>query len=212
MSFEADELKDKISSALRELDGKTGAIALEPKDTSYDAVDMFLLEKRGNTGTTEDWSLHLLQDTIAKAHSFHPVKVLWYCSLFCDAFKETFSDASRALDSDLLKCCKYVPLVPHSETEFSFERPTSTAAWKELERVANLLGFTWPDDFSSKQNSELQDLVNDNELVIPLTANGTPRKLTKGVVGNALLLKDATEKVKLQCNVIFDVVNTWDNV
>ena len=212
MTFESDELKDKFSGALLKLDGKTGSIALEPKDTSYHAVDMFVLEKQGTTGTIEDWSLHMLQDTIAKTHSFHPVKVLWYCSLFCDAFKETFSGAPPILDSDLLKCCKYVPLIPQSETNFSFENPTSTAVWKELERVSALLDFTLP-DFSSKRNTlqEMQDLVEAKNLVIPPTTNGTPRKLTKPVVGNALLLENAAEKVKLQCNVIFDVVNTWDS-
>lgn len=198
-------LKDVLVRALRDLNGTAGAIALEPKDPKYDAVDMFVLEKVGVIRTA-GWSLHLIQDTIFKTRSFHPVKALWYCSLFCDAFKEVFPTAGT-LHGDLLKCRKYIPLVPHAGPIFGFDNPTSTTPWEELDRVANLLDFSWPKEFSSRKGV-LQGVVKRDKLKIPLCADGKPRKkLTKIEVGNALLLNEATKKVKHQCQVIFDIVN-----
>jgi len=143
VGFATHQLKEAMKTAASELHGKSGGIALEPLDASFDAVDMFVLESNANT-----FSLYLLQDTIAKKHSFHPVKVLWYCSIFCDVCKEILQSSEQE-DSDLLKRCKYVPIVPRAEA-FSFEEASGSSTWKEIERVKALVGCDCPEDFQAK--------------------------------------------------------------
>lgn len=207
--FESEtELRMMFTNAITELGSKAGAIALEPKSDSFDAVDMFVLEKRegGAIKITGDWSLYLLQDTISKKHSLHPVKVFWYCSLFCDAFEKIYTNENQ---DDVLKCCQYIPIVPQDEKTFSFKGETSSSNWAELERVATLLNFQWPGALI-EQSPDLESVVQQNALEIPPLASGKKRKLSKSVVGNALLLGTAKEKVQEECQVIFDVVRTWE--
>ena len=211
MPFETDNLQDTLKTVLNNLkclqpeDGTEVAIALEPKATSFDAVDMFVLVKERGTGSEKDWCLYLLQDTIARKHSLHPVKVLWYCALFCEAFNQVV--LSSASKESILKCCKYVPVVPQEKKgKFAFEEPVSNSLWAEVEQVATLLNVTWPDGFPGKK-TYLKTLVEKKGLKIPPTASGNVRQLNKGVVGRVLLLEEATAKVTQQCHVIFDVLN-----
>lgn len=212
IDFATNKLKDKLKEAFGALSAKARAIPLQPLDTSFDAVDMFLLVRTATTGSCTDFTLYMIQDTIAKKHSFHPVKVLWYCSLFCDVYKEIFPTV-ETMDSDLLNCCKYVPIVPKRDP-FSFETATSTSGWNEVRRVKDLLGFQWPDDFQNQLSANSPDWEHvqmSHNLTIPRKTRGDERSLTKAVVGNALLLKesDATARVEQACDVIFDVVPTW---
>lgn len=212
MPFETKNLQGALRDALNKLKdlqpelGKTKvAIALEPEATSFDAVDMFVLVKESGEGTEEDWSLYLLQDTIARKHSLHPVKVLWFCHLFCVAFqKEVLSTESKVL---ILKRCKYVPVIPQEKKgPFAFDEPVSNSVWAEVEEVASLLNFTWPPGFPGNK-TYLQALVDEKKLKIPLTTSGNARQLNKAVVGSALLLEVARGKVAEQCQVVFDVLN-----
>ncbi|CAB9525984.1 expressed unknown protein [Seminavis robusta] len=205
ISFETDKLQDELGRALLLLCDKAGAVALEPIETSFDAVDMFVLgKKEGTTETIEDWSLHMIQDTISKTHSFHPLKVLWYCSVFSKAFQEKFQNAK----GDPLMCCNYVPVVPEKEKTFTFKKATGDLTWDELDGVEKLLGdFTWLPEFSSttfkSKKPNWEAVVKNHSLVIPLNANGTKRQLNRRVVGNALLPE--TEKVEHMSQVIFNV-------
>ena len=205
--LETGKLQAELKSAFNKLLGGTGAIALEPKDASFDAVDMFVLEKNKTGGTFEDWSLYLIQDTISKTHSFHPVKVLWYCSIFFDVFRDLFPEDKLATDANLLQRCKYAPVVPRAGKEFSFKAPTSSLSWNELERVGKILDFEWPEEI--EQPSNYKDFVEKRALDIPITASGKSRKLTKSVVANALICESAANKVEDHCEVIYDVVHTW---
>ena len=209
--FETRELQGAFQKALAvlkagELEGDAAAIALEPKDTSFDAVDMFVLVKAGQDGVAGDWRLYLLQDTISKEHSLHPVKVLWYCALFCDAYRLVF-DSDDDDDEHLLQCCKYVPVVPEKKRNFAFKKPVANSNWNEVERVAKVLGYEFPGDYSGNKEY-LEKLICDRKLEIPSTASGRPNKK---VVGNALLLQDpmadAPAKVSQLCHVIFNVLD-----
>lgn len=167
LQFETEMLLTTLEKAFEKLKVEDGvsAIALEPKDTSCDAVDMFALVKKGQTGTTKDWCFYLLQDTISRDHSLHPVKVLWYCALLCDAYKKVFLSSSEeendggeedespleSVAKSLLKCCKYVPVVPQQERKFAFKKPVANSNWNEVERVATLLGYEFPKDFSGNK-------------------------------------------------------------
>ncbi|KAG7351765.1 hypothetical protein IV203_007813 [Nitzschia inconspicua] len=209
--FETDNLQDTFKTVLNNLkylqpeDGTKVAIALEPKAVSFDAVDMLVLVKERGTGSEKDWCLYLLQDMIARKHSLHPVKVLWYCALFCKAFNEVV--LSSAPKESILKCCKYVPVVPQEmKGKFAFEEPVSNSPWAEVEQVATLLNVTWPDGFPVKK-TYLKTLAEKTGLKIPPTASGSVRQLSKDVVGGAWLLEEATAKVTQQCHVIFDVFN-----
>lgn len=206
VGFQSPELKKKLCEAVKELGDNGGCIGLEPTDASFDAVDMFVLEKTGKTGTPRDWCLYMIQDTISKGHSFHPVKVLWYCSLFCDVLQELFP----IQDASYLKCCKYVPVVPHQTTEFKLAAPTGTATWPEVNRVASLLKYQWP---RKLLDGKLDELVAKEGLIIPKTAKGEDRKkLTKPVVGHELLLASAKGAVEDECLVIFDVVRSYQKL
>lgn len=200
-SFENDEdLGGKLREARKTLGGTVGAIALEPKNTSYDAVDMFVLIKTGATDTIADWLLYMLRDTISKTHTFHPVKILWYCSLFCGVFNEEVT-------GDFLPRCKYIPVVPHATTDFKLQAPKSTSDLEELKAVAKLLGV-WPCEFD-RQKLNLTSFVNAHSLVIPPTKDEKPRqRLDKKTVATAFLLEKAASAVMQECRVIFDVVNT----
>ena len=210
-NFATDTLLDTFISALNDLkdlglkEGKSVGIALEPEDTSFDAVDIFVLVKTGSLGTPADWHLYLLQDTIARSCSLHSVKVMWYCALFCDAFEQVLPTV--ASKGGVLGCCEYVPVVPQGKKDFSFLKPASTSPWDEVDRVASLLKFDWPSELVGKK-PDLEQIVEEKELKIPPTADGKARKLNKAVVGNALLLEHAKLKVMKQCRVIFNVVNT----
>lgn len=209
MSFEGeDQLEANLKEALGKLDDKTGAIALEPKNTSFDAVDMFVVERQGTTGKLDDWCLHMLQDTISKTHSFHPIKILWYCSVFCAVLKEKLKSAES---SDLLKCCKYIPVVPYKTNDFSFKTATATCEQKELDAVAGLLGFDWPSQYNNP-NPNWKTVVEQHSLcsLIPKTKDGNARKrFDKKMVGNAMLMTEgAATRVESMCQVIFDVVNS----
>ena len=161
---------------------------------------MFVLIKTGTSDTIGNWLLYMLQDTISKKHTFHPVKILWYCSLFCTAFNEEAKD-------DFLPRCKYVAVVPHATTDFSFHAPKSTSDLDELTAVAGLLGG-WPDEFDKKK-PKLRDFVKANNLDVPPTKDGKLReRLDKTTVATAFLLKKAERAVMKECRVIFDVVNT----
>lgn len=215
MSFEGeDQLKATLKKALGKLDDKIGSIACEPKDTSFDdAVDTFVVERQGINGTLDDWCLHMLQDTISKTRSFHPLKVLWYCSVFCAVLKEKFELSAES--SDLLKRCKYIPVVPHHETrDFSFKTATATCELEELDAVAALLDFDWPSEYNSP-NPNWKTVVDQHKLScwIPKTKDGKQRKkFDKRMVGNAMLMNEAvTEKVESMCQVIFDVVTNVVN-
>jgi len=212
--FEIKELQGAFQEALAvleasDLEGDASAIALEPKDTSFDAVDMFVLVKEGQDGVAGDWRLYLLQDTISKDHSLHPVKVLWCCALFCDAYRFVF-ESDDDDDQYLLQCCKCVPVVPLKKRNFAFKKPVANSNWNEVERVATLLGYEFPEEYSGNK-TYLKKLKNDHQLEIPSTASGTTPELNRKVVGNALLLQDpkadATAKVTQLCHVIFNVLN-----
>ncbi|KAG7365864.1 hypothetical protein IV203_028534 [Nitzschia inconspicua] len=207
--FETDNLQHTFKTALVNLkyfqpeDCTKVAIALEPTAASFDAVDMFVLVKERETGSEKDWCLYLLQDTIARKHSLNPVKLLWYCALFCKAYNQVV--LSSAPKESILKCCKYVPFVPQEKKEkFAFEEPVSNSLWSEVEQVATLLNVTWPDGFPGN-STYLKTLVEKKGLKIPPAASGNVRQLSKGVVGGAWLLEEATAKVTQQCHVIFDV-------
>ena len=209
VNFETDNLKDSIMEALQGLEeGDWGsAVALEPACTSFDAVDMFVLVKEGETGTALDWRLYLLQDTIARKHSLHPLKVLWYCALFLDALKEVLPKVSQT--GPVLDCCKYVPVVPHkSKDSFEFEKPESNLKkWEDIDRVAQLINVSWPRGINGNA-AKLKNIKAKMKLEIPLTASGGERVLTKTVVGNAILHSHAARKVKEMSRVIFDVLNS----
>ena len=212
--FELDKLKDGMKEALEELhrqplSGRGGvAVALGPTSTSFDAVDMFVLVKKGETGTTADWHLYLLQDTIARKHSLHPMMVLWYCSLFNDAFGEVLPEVAK--NGSVLACCKYVPVVPHkSKDTFQFEKPdgdTSKFVWEDVEKVAELLGEKFPKDIHGGL-AKLKSIIEEKNLEIPPTAKNQKRKLNKTVVGNAILKNPAEKNVKEMAWVMFDVLN-----
>lgn len=206
VNFETDKLEGSMMEALRRLNGQPvgTAIALEPTSASFDAVDMFALVKEDEKGNPLDWRLYLLQDTIARKHSLHPVKVLWYCTLFLDVFKKVLPDTARL--GNVLNCCKYIPVVPHESKSFEFEKSESNLKrWEDIDRVAQLLGVTWPKEIN--QGREKLKKVTKN-LAIPPTASGGKRMLTKIVVGNAILNDLATKKVKEMSLVIFDVLYT----
>lgn len=212
MTFETKSLQDTLRTALNKLKdfqpehGKTKvAIALEPEATSFDAVDMFVLVKESGKGTEKDWSLYLLQDTIARKHSLHPVKVLWFCYLFCVAFQEVV--LPTASKESILKRCNYVPVVPQEKKgDFAFDEPVSNSVWAEVKQVASLLKFTWPPGFPGNK-TYLKALKEEKNLKIPPTTSGKERQLNNAVVGSALLLEVATAKVAEQCQVVFDVLN-----
>ena len=135
------------------------------------------------------------------------MKVLSYCSLFCGEFKKIYPEEDQ---DDVLKCCQYIPIVPLNEKSFSFKSETSSSNWAELDRVATLLKFSWPVKLVG-QSPDLESVVQKNSLTIPPLASGKQRKVSKAVVGNALLLERANEKVQEECQVIFDVVKTWES-
>jgi hypothetical protein len=139
--FEIKELQGAFQEALAvleagDLEGDASAIALEPKDTSFDAVDMFVLVKEGQDGVAGDWRLYLLQDTISKDHSLHPVKVLWYCALFCDAYRFVFESTMTMTST----CCNAAStfLLSHKRNVILPSRspsPTQTGMrWSEWQR------------------------------------------------------------------------------
>ena len=209
ISFEGeDQLEANLREAVEKLDDKIGTIALEPKNTSFDAVDMFVVERQETTGKLDGWCLYMLQDTISKTHSFHPIKIMWYCSVFCAMLKEKFALAES---NDLLNCCKYIPVVPHETRDFSFKTATATCNQKELDAVAGLLGFEWHSQYNDP-NPNCKTVVDLNSLCdwIPKTKDGNARKrLDKKMVGNAMLMKEgAATRVESMCQVIFNVVNS----
>jgi len=181
-------------------ESKIAAIALEPSDPNFDAVDMFVLVKSGNS--YNDLKLYMLQDTIARKHSLHPVKVLWYCALFCDTLKRCFELGSSQDNSTILEQCSYVAVVPQ-EDKLSFDKPSSTSDWTEVQRVAKLLNFQWPQGVIQ---GDLESVVAKYSLNIPKSKDGKQKKLTRSVVANALILENACSKVLEQCRVIFNVV------
>lgn len=201
-----DQLKAVLKEALGKLDNKIGSIACEPKDPGFDAVDMFVVERQGTKGNADDWRLYMLQDTISKTHSFHPVKVLWYCSVFCDVLKEELQSEDG---SGLLNCCKYIPVVPHETKDFSFKSATATCDLQELDAVADLLRFKWPSEYTGPK--PWKTVVDEHELLgwIPTTKDGSIRKkFDQKMVGNAMLMKHgAKTRVEKMCQVIFNVVN-----
>ena len=131
---------------------------------------MFVLIKTGKTDTVGDWILYMLQDTISKTHTFHPVKILWYCSLFCTVFNEE-------VEGNFLPLCKYVVVVPHATADFKFQAPKSTSDLDELKAVAGLLG-EWPDEFD-KPKLNLNAFVEANDLEIPLTKDGKKKEASR---------------------------------
>ena len=150
-----------------------------------------------------DWCLYLLQDTISRKHSFHPIKVLSYCVLFRGAFMDTFSTSPTNLE--LLDSCEYVAVVPQEKKTFYFDKPASTSAWNEIDPVAALLDFNWPREFAAPK-PDWFSLVEKRGLDIPPTTSGKQRSLNKAVVANALLIGHAAKTLLRRSRVVFDVL------
>lgn len=210
INFETDKLKEVMKEQLQKLAGKPKgvAVALEPISPSFDAVDMFVLVRQDEKGTAMDWRLYLLQDTIARKHSLHPVKVLWYCALFVEVFKEVLPEAGKT--GPVLDCCRYVPVVPHqSKDSFEFEKPESNLKkLDDIDQVAKLLDVQWPKEYKNDRltQRQLKAFMKKMNLEIPHTTRGKEKAPSKPVVGNTILNGPAAKKVKEMSFVIFDVL------
>ena len=73
--------------------------------------------------------------------------VLWYCALFCDAYRFVF-ESDDDDDQQLLQLCKYVPVVPQKKRNFAFKKTVANSNWNEMERVARLLVYEFPEEYS----------------------------------------------------------------
>jgi hypothetical protein len=170
-------------------------VALVPTSPTQDATDLFVVLKK-----QDEWQFLQLQDTIARKHSFHPVKIVAYCAVWVDVMKDKLSK------DQALKACKYVAVVPKSQMEFKFEKEERSSKSSEVDSVAELLDVCLP------PNAELEDIVKQFELAIPSTQKGTQRKLNRSVVLAALVLKRANEFVlqdpeKGICSMLYDVAS-----
>ncbi|MEL6607250.1 MAG: hypothetical protein AAFP88_03305, partial [Bacteroidota bacterium] len=207
ISFKTSSLMEALIQAFASIQGNPGqAIALEPEDTSFDAADMIVLHRLPDTlaSSLHGWCLYLLQDTIARKHSLHPIKILSYCASFGRAFSTTCSKATPK-SSELLERCEYIAVVPRDTKDFQFEEPSGLSTFDEVDNVAELLGVNWPVGFSRKKPN-WSKIVKTENLIIPPTSSGKPRSLNKTVVANALLIDNAKESVLQRSRVVFDVL------
>lgn len=116
------ELEVLIKDALKQ----KAPTAFEPKSPSFDAVDMFALFQWTKGG----WHFMMIQDTIGRKHSFHPVKLLEYRLLW-----------EGASQGHVQTCdWSYAIVTPRSEPDkFTLEKETCSRKTTDVSKVAKLL-------------------------------------------------------------------------